>query len=141
MKLNNLSYTTRIWLFSVIVSPLLVGLTALPYERIELDMIGNALLFYGVMLLFGALCSLPAYSVFILTNEGVFQNIRNVFVSKIVASLIGLLICYLIVIVIEFIMDGDIDLWNMGEEDGLYLFLSYPFTIFFAIWYFEPNHQ
>lgn len=136
MKVKNLSYTTRIWLLSVLVSPILLGLVLLITGDLDTNIqaIIESIMFYGLMIFFGALFSLPAYGVFILTNELVFQNISDIFRGKLLASFLGLVICYVIAV----IFNVEDELHQVHNDKWAFL-ASYPFTIFFGTWYFEPN--
>jgi uncharacterized membrane-anchored protein len=130
MKFQYISYTTRIWLMSVILSPVLLGFVVL-IEDIN-SFYSDVFFLYILFLVFGGILSLPAYALFILVNEVVFQNMDKItrpdtsgFIGKLIVSIVGFLITML---TFYYFDENVID--NLAG--------SYTFMIILGIWYFEP---
>lgn len=139
MKFKYINYSTQIWSFSFLVGPIILG-TAVMIEEGQLLSFGEIFGGYLIFVILGAICSLPAYGVIILTNEFIFNSVfPNVFLGKIFSTIISSFIVFaLFYIFINLILKDEIDIFS-DEGFSSPIVLAYALAVISAIWRYEPT--
>ncbi|CAM4254198.1 hypothetical protein ZORO111903_09860 [Zobellia roscoffensis] len=123
-------YTIKVWLFTVIISPLILALISGSINNdSSFSSILNSYEILFVMLLVGLFSSIPAMIIFELIKRGLNHKVSDL-VEKIILSLYS----FLSVWITFFILDkGFITSWS---EQTIWV-LIYSLTIVLGIWIFK----
>ena len=125
-------YTIKVWLFTVIISPLLLALIlGAIINDSSFNSIWNSYEILFIMILVGLISSIPAMVIF-----GLIKRILNAKVSDLEEKTILSFYSFLSVWITFFILDkGFITRWS---EQTIWV-LIYSFTIVMGVWIFKSS--
>jgi hypothetical protein len=126
MKYNTTEYSIKVWLTSVVIGPfLLMILSWLVNHKLSVEGL-------DVVILMGALFSLPSLLVFYLICKYITKRVSNMAVIKVYITIIGILLTYIPFLIIDdyhFLLDVD--------QLSRYFFPSYSIVIVAAVWIYK----
>lgn len=128
MFIKALKFSVKVWLFSVLTSPILWGISEI-YFSPRWNYLLNFGGFYFFSILYGSILSLPILLIFSLLNWVVFDKIFDCKIQKITISIIAVFLN----LVLCFIVFGNDDRTTWVHT--LYQIAAfYSFTLIVGIW-------
>lgn len=129
-----MKYTIQVWLFTVLVSPLLLALIlGILINNSSLNSILSSYEMIFVTIIVGLLCSIPAMSVFWIIKRNLKINYSN-WKKKTILSLYSFLSVWITFYIVD---NGFITRWS---EQTIWV-LIYSLTIVLGIWIFKFSTQ
>jgi len=126
MKYNVSAHVIRIWLTSVVVSPILITCLGIPLFHWHMPDLGVGV----IMIVIGAMCSLPSLGVLYVVGSWLSGSIDKLVVTKILLTFVGAVLTYLPFFVVnnfKFRMD----------VTSLFLCMTYLLSIVAGIWLYK----
>lgn len=139
-KNSDLIYATKIWLLSVFTAPTLILIIQILSTK-NGGTGSDALYFYGMLILFSLIFSIPSWLLFMGGVRMVIKSDKPLLEQKIIIQIIAIILCFLPFIVL-FYEDGVIRDGGVRGGDILRIFLfslAYLVPLSFGIWYFQFN--
>ncbi len=127
---NHFKYASNVWLTSALLTPCFFGfiIGLLEGGVMEMPMI------IGLAILFGTLCSIPNYLIFLFLVWKINTTQLAKTEKKIILNIIGVVLTFALFIAI-FHQTNEIDF------EGIYFSVAYSLTISFGVWIFNLDRQ
>lgn len=133
MKINTLKYSLKVYLLTLLISPLLFMVFTIFYNSGDID-IEPSVFWYGVIFLASAIYSIPSLILFIVINQLLVRKIRNLFYLKMAINGAALSLFYLSFFVLLFRMHNPL----AGAELTIYILaIIYALNITIFIWWIK----
>lgn len=126
---QDLMYATKVWLFSVFVSPILILSAYIIADSSSGGGLADALSFFGVYTVFGLIFSIPSWILFMI---GVRNHQRIGVITDSPKANIQIIAIILCVLPFMFLFGG-----IFGNPEVMLFAIPYLVTISIGIWYFE----
>jgi hypothetical protein len=129
-----MKYIVKVWLFTIIVSPLLIALIlGVLINDSNLNSILSSYEMIFVMIIVGLLCSIPAMLIFWLIKRSL-KNKFSYLIEKIILSIYAFLSVWFTFYIVD---NGFITRWS---EQTIWV-LIYSLTIVMGVWIFKYNSK
>jgi hypothetical protein len=129
-----MKYIVKVWLFTIIVSPLLIALIlGVLINDSNLNSIVSSYEMIFVMIIVGLLCSIPAMLIFWLIKRSL-KNKFSYLIEKIILSIYAFLSVWFTFYIVD---NGFITRWS---EQTIWV-LIYSLTIVMGVWIFKYNSK
>jgi hypothetical protein len=129
-----MKYIVKVWLFTIIVSPLLIALIlGVLINDSNLNSIVSSYEMIFVMIIVGLLCSIPAMLIFWLIKRSL-KNKFSYLIEKIILSTYAFLSVWFTFYIVD---NGFITRWS---EQTIWV-LIYSLTIVMGVWIFKYNSK
>jgi cyanate permease len=127
-----MKYVIKVWLFTIIISPLLIALIlGAIINNSSFDSILNSFEIIFVMIIVGFLSSIPAMVIFWLIKRSLKSKYSSL-TEKIILSLYAFLSVWITFFIVD---NGFVTRWS---EQTIWV-LIYSLTIVIGVWIFENN--
>lgn len=127
-----MKYVIKVWLFTIIISPLLIALIlGAIINNSSFDSILNSYEIIFVMIIVGFLSSIPAMVIFWLIKRSLKSKYSNL-TEKIILSFYAFLSVWITFFIVD---NGFVTRWS---EQTIWV-LIYSLTIVIGVWIFENN--
>ena len=131
---KKMKYLIKVWLFTIIVSPLLIVLILdIIINNSNINSVFTSFEMIFIMIIFGFLFSIPAMVIFWLIKESLKNKYSNL-KDKVILSLYAFLSVWITFYIID---DGFITSWSKK----IIWVLVYSLTIVMGIWIFKYNKK
>lgn len=133
MRYKASDYALKVWATSIFVGPLFVLAFSLIKASVNKTLTSTNVSGLGIILvivLFGAILSLPSFLLFYLACRYIISHIDNVQLSKTLLSILGIILTYLPFLIIDdfnYLLDKD----QLSQP----LFITYSSAIIGSIWF------